>query len=98
MTLFKTSAGYFLCTGNSLKSGGFSPIERHINKLNEYTKEELNSVYLDTLKKNALIEDNKAGVGLIDVRRYNHSFIDYETHNDDQGMYLSLGVLIPIFK
>ena len=96
--LFQTNAGFYLCTGNLLNKGDFTSIEKNINKLNEYSKDELNEVYLNTLKQNALKDDNRAGVGLIDVRRYNQSFIDYEIHNDDKGIYLSMGVFIPIYK
>jgi len=95
--LFKTNSGYYLCTGNLLKTGDLNLIEDHFNKINEYSKEELNNAYLETLKKNALNDDSKAGVGLIDVRRYNQSFIDYEINNNDNGLYLSMGVFIPIF-
>jgi hypothetical protein len=73
-------------------------MEMHINKINEYSKDDLNKVYLETLKKNALNDDVKAGVGLIDVRRYNQSFIDYEINNKDNGLYLKMGVFIPIYK
>ncbi len=56
----------------------------------------LKQVYLQTLKKNALSDDPGAGVGLIDVRRYNQSVIDYEIHKYSDGCYLSMGVFIPI--
>ena len=96
--LFRVKSGIYICTGNSLKTGDYSSMEMHINKINEYSKDDLNKVYLETLKKNALNDDVKAGVGLIDVRRYNQSFIDYEINNKDNGLYLKMGVFIPIYK
>ena len=96
--LYKMNAGIYICTGNALKNGDYSSMEKHINKINEYSKDELNKVYLETLKKNALNDNAKAGVGLIDVRRYNQSFIDYEINNTDSGLFLKMGVFIPIYK
>ncbi len=94
--IFKTNNGYYLCTGNLLKSGDFSEVENHFNRINNLPITELKSEYLKTLKENSLNEDNKAGVGLIDVRRYNKTKLDFEIQNSDQGLYLSLGVNIPI--
>ena len=95
-SIFKTNNGYYLCTGNLLKSGDFSEVENHFNRINNLPITELKSEYLKTLKENSLNEDNKAGVGLIDVRRYNKTKLDFEIQNSDQGLYLSLGVNIPI--
>ena len=44
----------------------------------------------------ALEETSSAKVGLIDVRRYCETQIDYEVNNKDLGLYLSLGVHINV--
>jgi len=97
-SLKKTKKGYYICTGNYIKSNDFSAIEKHISKINEVDKEQLNKIYLKTLKENSKIESNNAGVGLLDLRRYNESLIDYEIIKDDLGFYLSLGMLMPDFQ
>ena len=96
--LVKTHLGYYICTGNFLTSGDYSKMENHFIQLNKCSKEELNENYLKTLKENALKEDSQAGVGLIDVRRYNQTFIDYEINSDDLDFYLSIGILVPIYN
>ena len=75
-----------------------SNTEDYLLQLNNYSVDELKQLYLETLKKNALRDDANAGVGLIDVRRYNQSLIDYEIHKYDNGCYLSMGVFIPIIN
>ncbi len=97
-SLSQANSGYYISTGNFLNKGDLSNIEEHLFKLNQYSKDELKQIYLETLKKNSLEDNNNAGVGLIDVRRYNQSFIDHEIHNYDNGIYLSMGVFIPIFN
>ena len=72
----------------------FGKVEDHFNKLNNYKGDDLQKVYLKTLKKNAITESNQAGVGLIDVRRYNQSPFDFDIITDDNGFYLTAGVLI----
>ena len=94
--IFKKLSGYYLCTGNFLKSGDYTTLEKHFTKINTLPISELRNEYLKTLKKNSLNQDNKAGVGLLDVRRYNKSKIDFEIQNYDNGLYLTLGVNIPI--
>ena len=97
-SLSQEKSGYYISTGNYLSDGELSDVEEHLFKLNQYSKDDLKQVYLKTLKKNALNDDVNAGVGLIDVRRYNQSSIDYEIDNYDNGVYLSLGVFIPIIN
>ena len=84
-----------MSTGNLLKSGDYSALEQFLTKINAYTVGELTTQYLKALQENAFIENNSAGVGLIDIRRYNHSKIDFEIHNIDNGIYLNLGIFIP---
>ena len=95
--LMKDESGFYLSTGNYIKNGEFSKVEAHFDKLNDFNKDELQKVYLSTLKENALTDTKNAGVGLIDVRRYNHSNFDYEIITDDIGFYLTAGVLIPFY-
>ena len=93
--IFKTKDWFYMSTGNLLKSGDYSALEQFLTKINAYTVGELTTQYLKALKENAFIENNSAGVGLIDIRRYNHSKIDFEIHNIDNGIYLNLGIFIP---
>ena len=93
--IFKTKDGFYMSTGNLLKSGDYSKLEQFLSQINAYTVGELTTQYLKALKENAFIENNSAGVGLIDIRRYNHSKIDFEIHNVDNGIYLTMGVFIP---
>ena len=81
-----------------MNEGEISNAEEYLLQLNNYTVDDLKQVYLQTLKKNALSDDPGAGVGLIDVRRYNQSVIDYEIHKYKDGSYLSMGVFIPIIN
>jgi hypothetical protein len=95
-SLSQEESGYYISTGNYLNEDEISNTEEYLNHLNRYSVDELKQVYLQTLKKNALSEDPGAGVGLIDVRRYNQSVIDYEITKHEDGFYLSMGVFIPI--
>jgi hypothetical protein len=95
-SLIKTPIGYYICTGNYLESDGLSQFEEHVLNINEFKEEKLNEIYLKTLKENSKIESNSAGIGLLDVRRYNKSLIDYKISRDDFGSYLCIGILIPI--
>ena len=79
-----------------MQSGEFSEMENHLNIVNQYSLSELKNVYLQTLKMSALEETSSAKVGLIDVRRYCETQIDYEVNNKDLGLYLSLGVHINV--
>jgi hypothetical protein len=97
-SLSQHKSGYYISTGNYLNEHEISSTEEYLLQLNNYSVDELKQVYLQTLKKNALSDDPGAGVGLIDVRRYNQSLIDYEIHNYDNGSYLSMGVFIPIIN
>jgi len=97
-SLSQEKSGYYISTGNYLNDEKISNVEEYLLGLNQYTIDELKQVYLQTLKKNALNDDINAGVGLIDVRRYNQSLIDYEIHKYDSGSYLSMGVFIPIIN
>ena len=97
-SLSQEKSGYYISTGNYLNDEKISNVEEYLLGLNQYTIDELKQVYLQTLKKNALNDDINAGVGLIDVRRYNQSVIDYEIHKYKDGSYLSMGVFIPIIN
>jgi len=97
-SLSQEKSGYYISTGNYLNEGEISNTKEYLNQLNDYSLDELKQVYLQTLKKNALSDDPGAGVGLIDVRRYNQSVIDYEIHKYNDGYYLSMGVFIPIIN
>ena len=92
LCIFETKNGYYMGTGNYLKSGDFTRVENHLNKINNVPTKELKKVYLETLKESSKNNDNNAGVGLIDVRRYNESKIDYEIQNHDLGLFLLIGV------
>jgi hypothetical protein len=94
--LVETPSGFYVCTGNYMQSGEFSEMESHLNIVNQYSLSELKNVYLQTLKMSALEETSSAKVGLIDVRRYCETQIDYEVNNKDLGLYLSLGVHINV--
>ncbi|MFL2571239.1 MAG: SiaB family protein kinase [Parvicellaceae bacterium] len=93
--IFKTKNGFYIGTGNLIKSGDYAELEEFLTKINSYNVSDLTTQYLKALKENAFVENNNAGVGLIDVRRYNHSKIDFEINNIDNGIYLNLGVYIP---
>ena len=95
--LIRTEKGFFLSTGNYIKKGEYELVEESFNKLNKIKKENLNNTYLKTLKENAKSDSNQAGVGLIDVRRYNESEFDFDIITDDIGYYLSTGILIPFY-
>ena len=95
--LMRNDSGFYLATGNYIKNGEFGKVEDHFNKLNTYKGDDLQKVYLKTLKENAITESNQAGVGLIDVRRYNLSPFDFDIINDNNGFYLTAGVLIPFY-
>ncbi len=95
--LMRNENGFYLSTGNYIKNGEFGKVEEHFNKLNNYKGNDLQNIYLKTLKENAITESNQAGVGLIDVRRYNQSHFDYDIITDDIGFYLTAGVLIPFY-
>ena len=92
--LIKTKTGFYVCTGNYIKPGEFSELENHLNTVNQYSSSELKKVYLNTLKQSVLEDSSSAKVGLIDVRRYCGSCIDYEVNNHESGEYLSLGIHI----
>ena len=96
-SLMRNDSGFYLATGNYIKNGEFEKVEDHFNKLNNYKGDDLQKVYLKTLKENAITESNQAGVGLIDVRRYNQSPFDFDIIADDNGFYLTAGVLIPFY-
>ena len=96
--LRKTKKGYYIYTGNYLKNNDFSGFEKHISQINELGKENLDKIYLKTLKESSKIESNNAGVGLLDLRRYNESQIDFEIIKNDFGYYLSIGMLMPAFQ
>lgn len=93
----KNENGFYLATGNYIKNGEFGKAEDHFNKLNNFEGDDLQKIYLKTLKENAITESNQAGVGLIDVRRYNQSQFDFDIITDDIGFYLTAGVLIPFY-
>ena len=93
----RNDIGFYLATGNYIKNGEFGKVEDHFNKLNTYKGDDLQKVYLKTLKENAITESNQAGVGLIDVRRYNLSPFDFDIITDNNGFYLTAGVLIPFY-
>ena len=95
--LMKNENGFYLYTGNYIKNGEFGKAEDHFNKLNNFEGDDLQKIYLKTLKENAITESNQAGVGLIDVRRYNQSQFDFDIITDDIGFYLTAGVLIPFY-
>ena len=95
--LMRNDSGFYLATGNYIKNGEFEKVEDHFNKLNNYKGDDLQKVYLKTLKENAITESNQAGVGLIDVRRYNLSPFDFDIITDNNGFYLTAGVLIPFY-
>ena len=95
--LMRNDSGFYLATGNYIKNGEFGKVEDHFNKLNNYKGNDLQKVYLKTLKENAITESNQAGVGLIDVRRYNLSPFDFDIITDNNGFYLTAGVLIPFY-
>ena len=95
--LMRNDSGFYLATGNYIKNGEFGKVEDHFNNLNNYKGDDLQKVYLKTLKENAITESNQAGVGLIDVRRYNQSPFDFDIITDDNGFYLTAGVLIPFY-
>jgi hypothetical protein len=95
--LMKNENGFYLATGNYIKNGEFGKAEDHFNKLNNFEGDDLQKIYLKTLKENAITESNRAGVGLIDVRRYNQSQFDFDIITDDIGFYLTAGVLIPFY-
>jgi len=95
-SLIKTDNGFYVCTGNYMKPGEFSDMENHLKQVNQYSIGELKKVYLDTLKKSVLEDSSSAKVGLIDVRRYCESLIEYEVNNHDPGMYLSVGIHINV--
>ena len=97
-SLSQEKSGYYISTGNYLNEDEISNTEEYLLQLNNYSVDQLKQVYLQTLKKNALSDDPGAGVGLIDVRRYNQSVIDYEIHKYDNGSYLSLGIFISIIN
>lgn len=94
--LVETPTGFYVCTGNYMQSGEFLEMENHLNIVNQYSQNDLKSVYLQTLKLSALEETSSAKVGLIDVRRYCETKIEYEVNNKDLGLYLSLGVHINV--
>ena len=79
----------------TIKNGEFEKVEDHFKKLNNISGDDIQQIYLNTLKENAITESNQAGVGLIDVRRYNLSPFDFEIITDKNGFYLTAGVLIP---
>ena len=63
--------------------------------INKIDNSDLNNMYLKKLKENSRSVSNQAGIGLIDVRRYNQSKFDYNIITDNIGYYLCTGILIP---
>ncbi len=93
--LIKDKNGFYLSSGNYIKEDHLSSVKDNFNFINKIDNSDLNNIYLKKLKENSRSESNQAGIGLIDVRRYNQSKFDYDIINDNIGYYLCTGILIP---
>ena len=93
--LIKDKNGFYLSSGNYIKEDQLSSVKDNFNFINKIDNSDLNNIYLKKLKENSRSESNQAGIGLIDVRRYNQSKFDYDIINDNIGYYLCTGILIP---
>jgi hypothetical protein len=93
----KIDNGYYLCTGNYISGDGKS-MEEYVSKLNKMTKSELDALYRQQLKASVELPDNRAGVGLIDLRRSFMTSLDVKLIDDKTGNYLTMGIELPFIN
>lgn len=87
----------YLSTGNYIAGNG-KELAEHIKTINLLNKNELDSLYRQQLKASVKLENNNAGVGLIDLRRSFMTSIDINLVEDKIGNYLTIGIEIPFYN
>ncbi len=80
----KDPEGYFLISGNFIKSDEVPTLEAKIEYVNSLEKEDLARLYKTKLQSTQLSEKNGAGLGLIDIARKSgqklkHQFLKVDT-------------------
>lgn len=86
---------YTVNTGNYIENKHIDKLQKQINLLNSMSKDELDVLYLDTLKNGILSEKGGAGLGLIDIIKESSKPVEYEFINKDKKIsFFSLHVNI----
>lgn len=80
----KDEDGYFLVSGNFIKSDEVPTLEAKIKYVNSLEKEDLARLYKTKLQSTQLSEKSGAGLGLIDIARKSGKKLDYEFLKVDQ--------------
>lgn len=74
----KDPDGYFLVSGNFIKSDEVPTLEAKINYVNSLEKEDLARLYKTKLQATQLSEKSGAGLGLIDIARKSGQKLQYQ--------------------
>ncbi len=80
----------------SLSAGNYVTEEQedflleHIEQLNAYSKEELDTLYMETLRESALVEDSGGKVGIIDIARISNTKLEFESFKDESGTFFAI--------
>ncbi len=93
--LSKTSEGFYIATGNMVKSSKISILKEKIDKINSLSKDELKEFYKFVLNNQTFSEKGGGGLGLIDIARKTGNKLKYSftPFNDDYSFFY-LNVLV----
>ena len=75
---------YRIITGNYILNKNVGQFKQHLEKINSLNKEELKSLYLETLSNDEFSEKGGGGLGMIDIARKSGHKLDFEFINVDE--------------
>ncbi len=84
----RTPEGYNFQIANLVTEDGYVNIEKYLNKINDFTQEELYEVYNEILTNELLGSDGKKGRGFVNARIKTENKIDFEKQCMSDGRVL----------
>lgn len=89
-------ASYYVLTGNLIKNENIDTLKKHIDKLNNMKKEELDALHKKQMREGVLTSRGGAGLGLIDIVRKTGQQLRYDFIKLNEAThYFVLKVEIP---
>jgi len=94
--LQRKSSSYFITTGNLINKSHIDDLKNQLEKVNSFTKEELNYYYKQHLKDGSMSDKGGAGLGLIEIARKSKGTLAFDFRKiTDKYYYFYLLTEIP---
>ena len=91
-TLSGDEDGFRFSTGNYLTKESADALAAKLDTINGLDADGLTNYYRKSLRESTLNDDDNAGVGLIDIKKFSNNKINYEFLEDEKGLFVIISV------